>query len=197
MHQSLEGDEVLNVRYVPSLSSPLPSSQLTRFPSLCRWATEDPNPTAKRSELVRLKEQGEAGIANALDPEFVQRVRELDELEGILPPREEGEGAEEGEEEEGQGREKRARIEPPREEQEQEQQPPLPNEAPPPPQAVAPAKSGILSGDALGSLQFMASLKARGNGNGGGGPVKVAVEQPKKPMGLGGLAAYGSDDDSD
>ncbi|GAA5839068.1 hypothetical protein JCM5353_008722 [Sporobolomyces roseus] len=170
MHQSLEGDEVLNVR----------------------WATEDPNPTAKRSELVRLKEQGEAGIANALDPEFVQRIRELDELEGIVPPQED---AEEGVEEEGQGREKRARIDAPPQQEREEVQPPLPIEAPPP--AIAAAKSGILSADAVGSLQFMASLKARGGG-GGGGPVKVAAEQPKKTMGgLGGLAAYGSDDDSD
>lgn len=174
----------------PLLLFPSPGSLLTGPPLVCsRWATEDPNPTAKRSELVRLKEQGEAGIANALDPEFVQRIRELDELEGIVPPQED---AEEGVEEERQGREKRARIDAPPQQEREEVQPPLPIEAPPP--AIAAAKSGILSADAVGSLQFMASLKARG----GGGPVKVAVEQPKKTTGgLGGLAAYGSDDDSD
>ncbi|KWU44202.1 hypothetical protein RHOSPDRAFT_3697, partial [Rhodotorula sp. JG-1b] len=60
MHQSLDNDEVLNVR----------------------WATEDPNPAAKRKEHKRLLTEGEKGIQVSLDPEFVQRVRELDELEG-------------------------------------------------------------------------------------------------------------------
>ncbi|GAA5957115.1 hypothetical protein JCM3765_005411 [Sporobolomyces pararoseus] len=166
MHQSLEGDEVLNVR----------------------WATEDPNPAAKRSELKRLKEQGAEGIAKALDPEFIQRIRELDELEGLVEPRrDEDEGEERGA--------KRARIEEGSttssdESQQQQQQPPLPLEAPPPPQQST-LKSGILSADAVGSLQFMASLRAQK------GAAPVPIEKKKPAGGLGGLAAYGSDDESD
>ncbi|GAA5872780.1 hypothetical protein JCM16303_006828 [Sporobolomyces ruberrimus] len=170
MHQSLEGDEVLNIR----------------------WATDDPNPAAKRSELARLKDLGAQGIAKALDPEFVQRVRELDELEGLIEPRPREE--EEGGEEE-QGRNKRARIEensePSREGGGEQQQPPLPIEAPPP-----PVKSnGILSADAVGSLQFMASLRKSGGGQ--NAPVPNTQEKKKPAGGLGGLAAYGSDDESD
>lgn len=51
-----------------------------------RWATEDPNPTAKVEEAARLVTEGEKGITKALDPEFVARVREMDELEGIVEP---------------------------------------------------------------------------------------------------------------
>jgi hypothetical protein len=174
MHQSLDGDEVLNVR----------------------WATEDPNPAAKRSELKRLKEQGADGIAKALDPEFVQRVRELDELEGLVEPRGEGDDEDEGDERGA----KRAKIDqvPPKsgDEEQQQQQPPLPLEAPPPPQHSTNSllKGGILSADAVGSLQFMASLRAQ---KPGGGPIQQKVEAKKPAGGLGGLASYGSDDESD
>ncbi|GAA5913052.1 active spliceosome conformation promoter CWC2 [Sporobolomyces salmoneus] len=165
MHQSLEGDEVLNVR----------------------WATEDPNPAAKRSELQRLKDQGAEGISKALDPEFVQRVRELDELEGLVEPRQD-EDDEVQEEGEGRGA-KRARIE----QEPNQPQPPLPLEAPPPP-ASSTLKNGILSADAVGSLQFMASLRAQK----GTGPVPIEAKKTTTTGGgLGGLAAYGSDDDSD
>ena len=51
-----------------------------------RWATEDPNPTAKVEEAARLVTEGEKGITKALDPEFVARVREMDELDGIVEP---------------------------------------------------------------------------------------------------------------
>lgn len=196
MHQSLEGDEVLNVR----------------------WATEDPNPAAKRSELKRLKEQGADGIAKVLDPGFVQRVRELDELEGLVEPRlpESDRGDQDGQERGA----KRARIEsgPTHDDNEQERtrtvsprpQPPLPLEAPPPPSSSSssssrlssnPLKSGILSADAVGSLHFMASLRAQkpppttgGNGSVSG---SLAAATSNGGGGLGGLAAYGSDDDSD
>jgi len=67
MHQSLDNDEVLNVR----------------------WATEDPNPTAKVAEKRRLEDLGETGIAKRLPGDLVRAVREMDELEGIVGPREE------------------------------------------------------------------------------------------------------------
>ncbi|GAA5929608.1 active spliceosome conformation promoter CWC2 [Sporobolomyces koalae] len=171
MHQSLEGDEVLNVR----------------------WATEDPNPAAKRSELARLKDQGAQGIAKALDPEFVKKVRQLDELEGLVEPLAEEPEQEDDEESATQGRNKRARIDP--------GQPPLPLEEAPPAIAAAatsaqPPKlaSGILSADAVGSLQFMASLRAQKQQD---PPPAVSKTLLVSKTGLGGLAAYGSDDDSD
>ncbi|GAA5951203.1 hypothetical protein JCM8115_005086 [Rhodotorula mucilaginosa] len=207
MHQSLDNDEVLNVR----------------------WATEDPNPAAKRKEHKRLLTEGEKGIQVSLDPEFVQRVRELDELEGKVaaaaaaessPLEVEGgpstsgevEGEEEAADGDGQRQAKRARI-----------------EAPPPaatvveaqarnnntvPTAVAststtsatpaPAPGGILSGHAVASLQVLAQLRekrlqeAKAAGVPAPPPPSAPAKATTKPAtGLGGLAAYGSDDESD
>ncbi|GAA5861232.1 hypothetical protein JCM8547_008527 [Rhodosporidiobolus lusitaniae] len=162
MHQSLVSDEVLNVR----------------------WATEDPNPAAARAEQQRLLALGEEGIAKALDPEFVQRVRELDELEGIVKPR----GLpEQEEEEEDEPAAKRARIEPPPPAQDaaQENVAAVPAQVPTP----APLASGILSAHAVDSLRFAAALREK--------RAAAAPPVPAKPAGLGALAAYGSDDDSD
>lgn len=64
MNQSLDNDEVLNVR----------------------WATEDPNPRAKVYEYRRLVNIGQKGIGSKLTPEFVAAVRKMDELEGIVAP---------------------------------------------------------------------------------------------------------------
>jgi len=61
MCQSLDDDEILNVR----------------------WATDDPNPVAKVREKRRLVELGEEGIAKKLPVEFVQAIQEMDELEGL------------------------------------------------------------------------------------------------------------------
>ncbi|GAA5954158.1 hypothetical protein JCM21900_006947 [Sporobolomyces salmonicolor] len=164
MHHALENDEFLNVR----------------------WATEDPNPTAKRSEHARLVQEGERGIARALDPDFVQRVRELDELEGIVEPRrpaDEGEG--EGDEDARAGKRQRIEIE------EAPRQPALPVAAPPPPPAPAPAPAGaagILSAHAVDSLKYMAALRQQKQ-------AQPLVVKASTPAGLGGLAAYGSDDE--
>ncbi|CEQ41855.1 SPOSA6832_03601, partial [Sporobolomyces salmonicolor] len=162
MHQSLENDEVLNVR----------------------WATEDPNPTAKRSEHARLVQEGERGIARALDPDFVQRVRELDELEGTVEPRrpaDEGDGEGDGDEDARAGKRQRIEIE------EEPRQPALPVEAPPPPPAPAGA-AGILSAHAVDSLKYMAALRQQKQ-------AQPVVVKASTPAGLGGLAAYGSDDE--
>lgn len=131
-----------------------------------RWANEDPNPTAKVSEAARLVTLGEEGIAASLDPEFVQAIREMDELEGIverripLPPQEQPEPEVEVEEERVT---KRARIEPPQ-----------------PTKAI-----GILSGNTLDSLKHLAGIQSQPVQN-----VPVAVK-----VGLGALADYGSDSD--
>ncbi|GAA98997.1 uncharacterized protein L969DRAFT_50778 [Mixia osmundae IAM 14324] len=116
MHQSLDNDEVLNVR----------------------WATEDPNPTAKVMEHARLKVLGEEGVQAKLTPEFIESVRQLDELEGVVPPRSPPP-------EEIEPVSKRMRLEPP-----------------PTAELIAPAaKDGLLSMNALASLKYAASLKTQ------------------------------------
>ncbi|GAA5852430.1 hypothetical protein JCM9279_001199, partial [Rhodotorula babjevae] len=197
MHQSLEGDEVLNVR----------------------WATEDPNPAAKRAEHRRVVAQGEQGITKVLDPEFVQRVRELDELEGRVGPREddddeqaqieapqqeqEQQEAQDDVDDEGAGRaKKRARVAaPPPAATVVEAQARTTNGAAPPPlpAAAAPAPAaGILSAHAVDSLRYMAHLRQqKEQGPGAAAAAAAAAPVKAKPAGLGALAAYGSDDESD
>ncbi|BGP54325.1 Pre-mRNA-splicing factor [Rhodotorula sphaerocarpa] len=193
MHQSLDNDEVLNVR----------------------WATEDPNPAAKRKEHARLLQEGEAGIQVSLDPEFVQRVRELDELEGKTAPRlEDGDESralpapEEEEDGEGEGRQsKRARIEPappPAATVEEEHARHNMTAAGAPPSHAAPAAAaaagGILSGHAVDSLRVLAQLREKRLQEAQAAGVSVPTPKAapaKAATGLGGLAAYGSDDESD
>lgn len=118
---------------------------------------------------------GEEGIAKKLTPEFVDAVRELDALEKTAPDW--GPGTEEGlrilgrappsqDEDQDRGA-KRARLE-------------APTPAAPPP---LPKATGLLSADALQSLQYVADLR------------KQQMAAPSKPSGLGSLAAYGSDDE--
>ncbi|KAM0788215.1 hypothetical protein ACM66B_001372 [Microbotryomycetes sp. NB124-2] len=170
MHQSLDNDEVLNVR----------------------WATEDPNPTAKIAEAKAIRSQGEDGIASRLDPDFVQAVREMDELEGIVEPRRpdavEEQSDDEAPAENGRAT-KRARIE----------APPTPapgaKAAAPATQAAAvPAATGqpkgILSAHALDSLKVLASMRQP---QAAAAPAQQKAAAPATA--LGGLAAYGSDDE--
>ncbi|KAM0754723.1 Pre-mRNA-splicing factor CWC2 [Meredithblackwellia eburnea MCA 4105] len=177
MCQSLDEDEVINVR----------------------WATEDPNPAAKRAEHKYLVKKGEEGIARALDPAFVQSVREMDELDGLVEPRKFDPDSEDYS---GDVRSsKRARIE----------QPPPPTSsstrdavesttqdstvatvpAPPPPEPTKPM--GLLSANAIDSLKFMASLRQSASPTASIAPPKPAAAV----SGLGGLADYGSDDEDD
>lgn len=128
-----------------------------------RWATEDPNQTAKDNEQAHLVKLGEAGIARGLDPEFVQAIREMDELEGVVEKR-----AIDLPQEEEESSNKRARIEPP-----------LPLEPP----TIA---TGLLSANALDSLKFMASLNK-------GTTMAPKASVVKASTGLGALADYGSD----
>ncbi|KAI5477109.1 pre-mRNA splicing factor CWC2 [Pseudohyphozyma bogoriensis] len=165
MHQSLDEEEVVNVR----------------------WATEDPNPTAKVAEHKYLVKKGEEGMAKALDPEFVQHVREMDELEGLVEPRT-LKFDKDSEDYAGDVRvAKRARIEAPvggEATTSAAAAPPLPVEEAP------TAPMGILSANALDSLKYMASLRQAA-------PAAAAPKPaPAKAIGgLGGLADYGSDDD--
>ena len=62
--QSLDNDEILNVR----------------------WATEDPNPTSKVEERERLEQIGREAIQSKMDPRIVDAVRAIRALEdgGVL-----------------------------------------------------------------------------------------------------------------
>jgi len=120
---------------------------------------------------------GEAGIAAKLDPDFVQAIREMDELEGVVEPRIAIEAGSTAGEDEDDGRaSKRARIE------SRPAQAPLPIEPPP-----APQQTGLLSAHALESLRYVAALKQAQPAN--------AAYKPTKPGGLQALADYGSDDE--
>jgi hypothetical protein len=57
--QSLDNDEILNVR----------------------WATEDPNPTQKVAEKRRLEEMGQEAIKSRMDPKIVEAMRAVRALE--------------------------------------------------------------------------------------------------------------------
>ena len=57
--QSLDNDEILNVR----------------------WATEDPNPTSKVEERERLEQIGREAIQSKMDPRIVDAVRAIRALE--------------------------------------------------------------------------------------------------------------------
>ncbi|KAF9069642.1 pre-mRNA-splicing factor CWC2 [Rhodocollybia butyracea] len=57
--QSLDNDEILNVR----------------------WATEDPNPVSKVNEQHRLEEMGQAAIREKMDPRVVDAMRTIRALE--------------------------------------------------------------------------------------------------------------------
>ena len=88
--QSLDNDEILNVR----------------------WATEDPNPVQKVAEKRRLEEMGQEAIKARMDPRIVDAMRAVRALEDGDMLDDEGEVAEDLSEGEDPER-KRRRIEPP------------------------------------------------------------------------------------
>lgn len=93
--QSLDNDEILNVR----------------------WATEDPNPVSKVAEKERLEEQGREAIQSKIDPRIIDAMRAVRALEDgdVLD--------EESENEDGPPEAKRRRIESEDAPQEPEPQP--------------------------------------------------------------------------
>ncbi|KAI9000429.1 hypothetical protein BD414DRAFT_450714 [Trametes punicea] len=70
--QSLDNDEILNVR----------------------WATEDPNPTSKVAEKRRLEEMGREAIVAKMDPRIVEAMQAMRALEEGMEPEDHGEGQE-------------------------------------------------------------------------------------------------------
>ncbi|KAH9815877.1 hypothetical protein DFH28DRAFT_892289 [Melampsora americana] len=131
MCQSLVDEEVLNVR----------------------WATEDPNPSAKRGEHSRLIKLGEEAISGKLNPDLVQAVKALDQLESL------GQSASassdhENDESTHEARFKRARIEVELEpEVISHQNIPRPNSLSNP----LPSSHSLLSNEALESLKSLSN----------------------------------------
>ncbi|WAQ87302.1 hypothetical protein PtA15_8A206 [Puccinia triticina] len=164
MCQSMVDEEVLNIR----------------------WATEDPNPAAKRSEHARLVQMGSERIAAKLNPELVEAVEALDRLE---------QGTDDSPQKRSQPDEEPARES---KRTRQDSPPPLPPLPPPlehPSLEPVPANltpslpvhHGLISSEALQSLRSLAAAnKAQIPG------AKASI----KPSPLSGLADYGSDDES-
>ncbi|KAK4697318.1 hypothetical protein P7C71_g737, partial [Lecanoromycetidae sp. Uapishka_2] len=166
-HQSLDHNEILNVR----------------------WATVDPNPMAQKREARKIEEQAAEAVRRALPDEFVREIEGRDPdakrrkrieggfgLEGYEAPDQvwyarsrdlEGTGAV------GmiEGAEERYLIEDGQAGQED----------------GTTSKKGIISNSTLAALQKQASSK--------GGIVRTAAAPASTPAGP--LVAYGSDDDSD
>ncbi|EGG03594.1 uncharacterized protein MELLADRAFT_117275 [Melampsora larici-populina 98AG31] len=162
MCQSLVDEEVLNVR----------------------WATEDPNPSAKRGEHSRLIKLGEEAIAGKLNPELVQAVKALDQLESL------GHSSDNDHEESNDQRQpKRARIEP-EPEPEPVPEPITHHHIPTPNLSVGnlPLSNSLLSSEALESLKALSKQKSL-----------VSTLSSQNPSltskGLVGLADYDSDED--
>lgn len=131
--QSLDNDEILNVR----------------------WATEDPNPTSKVQEQERLEELGKKAIQERMDPRIVDAMRSVRALEeGAVEETGEGDEMEEEQRRELEGladggmedadadatpSAKRRRIEAPGAEQ----------------------PKGLLNADTIEGLKFFADIRKR------------------------------------
>lgn len=150
--QSLDNDEILNVR----------------------WATEDPNPTSKVAEQARLEAVGAAAIQERMDPRIVDAMRAVRALEdGDMLEDEQDEIAEEQggvpaqteeEDEEDPGRDrKRRKVE-------------SPSSAAVPTPAEPPKAMGLLSADTLEGLKYFAEIRKRH-----AAPAK-ATPPPPKPV---------------
>ncbi|KAK0626635.1 hypothetical protein B0T14DRAFT_534747 [Immersiella caudata] len=170
-HQSLDHEEILNVR----------------------WATEDPNPMAQKREARRIEELAAEAIRKALPAEYVAEIEGRDPearkrrkiessygLEGYEAPDEvhfaRGPNAVNPRGREGYELEHEQRL---------MLEPPKSMDAAPAEHAQAqevPQENGILSSSTLAALQA----------------AKVSVaSKPKTAAPSGPLVAYGSDDDSD
>ncbi|KAA1103752.1 Pre-mRNA-splicing factor, variant 2 [Puccinia graminis f. sp. tritici] len=162
MCQSMVDEEVLNVR----------------------WATEDPNPAAKRSEHARIVKMGSERIAAKMNPELVEAVEALDRLEQ--------EGSEDGlqkkrpqidadnDHDESESKRTRQHSPPPLPSLPTPAEPSLDQVLPPPPQ------NGLLSSEAIQGLRSLAASNLA---------LKLQPLSSSKKSPLVGLADYGSDDD--
>ena len=165
--QSLDNDEILNVR----------------------WATEDPNPTSKVEERERLEQMGRVAIQAKMDPRIVEAMRSVRALEeGVELDIDEGLEITELEDERPP---KRRRMEIENDNVEEDEAQPDSGTSPAP--ETEPVKpSGLLSADTLESLKYFTEIRKR-NAQASGVMKAVPVAQPST-TGLG-LAGYGSDED--
>ena len=131
--QSLDNDEILNVR----------------------WATEDPNPVSKVSEKRRLEEMGQEAIKARMDPRIVDAMRavraleeghELDADELVLDQ----------EDTIDEPDPKRRRLALENGDGSAESEVDLP-----PPTVVSAAPTGLLSSDALEGLKYFSEIRKR------------------------------------
>lgn len=163
--QSLDNDEILNVR----------------------WATEDPNPVSKVSEKRRLEEMGQEAIKARMDPRIVDAMRAVRALE-------EGHELDADENQEdysGEPESKRPRLALEHGDTAEENE----DAGPTPPQSAStgltdPNPLGLLNADVLEGLKYFSEIRKRH----GGVAAPQRVPAPTLDNGLG-LADYGSDDD--
>ncbi|KDR68612.1 hypothetical protein GALMADRAFT_272533 [Galerina marginata CBS 339.88] len=130
--QSLDNDEILNVR----------------------WATEDPNPVQKVAEKRRLEDMGQEAIKARMDPRIVDAMRAVRALEDgqEIPEEQEDEYADDDDDDDAQPDPKRRRIE----------DGPTASASPPPGQPEAPTNtSGLLNADTLEGLKYFAEIRKR------------------------------------
>jgi hypothetical protein len=129
--QSLDNDEILNVR----------------------WATEDPNPESKKAEKRRLEDLGQEAIKDRMDPRVIEAMRAVRALEEGASLDDSGylvEEADEDDEDEEGGRDAKRRrlaIEE--------------GSLPPPQQQQPPQPTGLLNADTLESLKYFAEIRQK------------------------------------
>jgi len=167
--QSLDNDEILNVR----------------------WATEDPNPTSKVAEKRRLEAIGQAAIRARMDPRVVdamQAVRALEEGRDYHADDDIVDEEAEAEVDEPEG--KRRRIERPGTEELEGMEDEQPSE----PQEQGQERSqGLLSAGTLESLRYFSELR-RQNGA-APAPLPAPAAKIQRPVAGLGLGDYGSDNE--
>lgn len=153
--QSLDNDEILNVR----------------------WATEDPNPVSKVNEKQRIEEMGQAAIREKMDPRVVDAMRTIRALEdgdkldedGNIIGTEVDEEDDEDDEEAARGA-KRRKLD-------------VDNEMSTPPPQQEPSRAlGLLSADTMDSLKYFSEIRKR---NGILPPLRTAPPKTSAGLGLG------------
>ncbi|KAJ9117394.1 hypothetical protein QFC24_006490 [Naganishia onofrii] len=170
-NQSMDGDEILNVR----------------------WATEDPNPRSIVDERQRLEELGKAGITSKIDVhadlvEAVQAVKALedgdvDDLYPIPDP------SREQQEDNGDGEEpppsKRMRLEN------------GPSSGGAPPSSASAVGGGLFGGDAMENIKYFADLARQQAQQQQAANGKTTTSAASKPNASALVGGYGSDSEEE
>ena len=153
--QSLDNDEILNVR----------------------WATEDPNPESKVAEKRRLEDMGREAIQSKMDPKIIEAMRAVRALEEGVEYQDEGPEIEEMDDDDEEGRgAKRPRLALENGDDDEEEVPM--------PESEAPKASGLLSADTLESLKYFTEIRKR-QANGASVVQSTSAPKPPPPAGLG------------